>query len=86
MIGAAVHDRLRGEGQRGGVAVDRLVLERGQHGGRIHRRDADVLLDVEAAAVRDQPLPGVDDAADALDADGLALQRLGALGDRHARR
>ncbi len=82
--GAAVHDGLRGEGERGGVAVDRLVLQRGQHGRRVHRRDADVLLDVEAAAVCDQPLPGVDDAADALDADGLAFHRLGALGDRRA--
>ena len=80
--GAAVHDRLRGERQRGGVAVDRLVLQRRQHGGRIHRRDAHVLLDVEAAAVGDQPLPGMHDAADALDADGLALHRLGALGER----
>ena len=32
--------------------------------------------------MRDQALPGMHDAADALDRDGLALHRLGALGER----
>ena len=73
---------LRGERQRGGEAVDRLGFHRRQHAGRIHRRDADVLLDIEAAAADDQPLPGMHDAADALDGDGLAFEHLGALGER----
>ncbi len=59
-----------------------LVSIAGSMAGRVHRRDADVLLDVEAAAAGDEALPGVHDAADALDGDGLALQRLGAVGER----
>ena len=75
----ALDDRLRRERHGGGVAVDRLVLERREHGRRVHGSDAHVLLDVEAAAIDDIALPGVHDAADALDADGLAFEGLGAI-------
>ena len=54
------------------VAVDRLGLQRRKH----RRADPSARcarpFDIESAAVRDQSLPRVHDAADALDADGLA--------------
>src|SRR6266567_5830348 len=81
--GTALHDRLRGERHRGGIAIDRLVLECGQHRGRVHRRDAHVLLEIEPAAACHQPLPGMHDAPHALDRDGLAFHRPGAFGEWH---
>ena len=74
--GAAFDHGLGGEGERGGVAVDGLGLQRRQHRGGVHRRNTHVLLDVEPAAVGDQALPGMHDAADTLDADGLATSAL----------